>query len=44
MHATDFFLLYMQVYYTDIKSDSYSQFAMPDVGLVSVGSLKVGVA
>ena len=33
----------MHVYYTDIKSDSYSQFSV-DADLVGDGSLKVGVA
>ena len=45
MHATDISFskgcyLYMHVYYTNIKSDSYSQFGV-DAG---VGSLKLGVA
>ena len=33
----------MHVYYTNIKSDSYSQFGV-DADLVGVGSLKVGMA
>ena len=33
----------MHVYYTDIKSDGYSQLGM-DADLVGVGSLKVGMA
>ena len=34
---------YKCIYYTNIKSDSYSQFGV-DADLVGVGSLKVGVA
>ena len=47
MHATDLFSkgssLYMHVFYTNTKSNSYSQFAV-DADLVGTSSLKVGVA
>ena len=41
MHAND--ISFSKVYYTNIKSDSYSQYGVEAV-LVGVGSLKVGVA